>query len=107
MRNSIERMVALEPESMYLTHYSRIRPPRRLADDVLRRLDAFVRIAKLATEEFPARPVPVIQAAMESYLLSEARQHGITLSGREILEICQIDLELNAEGAAIWAQQLT
>jgi glyoxylase-like metal-dependent hydrolase (beta-lactamase superfamily II) len=107
MRTSIERMVALEPESMYLTHYSRIRPPRGLADDVLRRLDAFVRIAKQAIEEFPAHPVPVIRAAMESYLLSEARQHGITLSDREILEICQIDLELNAEGAAIWAQQLT
>jgi glyoxylase-like metal-dependent hydrolase (beta-lactamase superfamily II) len=105
MRNSIERMVALNPESMYLTHYSRIRPPRSLVNDVLRRMDAFVGITNQVIGKCPESAVPAIHEAMKSYLLSEARNHGITLSDQEILSVCELDLKLNAEGAAIWAQQ--
>jgi glyoxylase-like metal-dependent hydrolase (beta-lactamase superfamily II) len=105
MRDSIERMVALDPEAMYLAHYSRIRPPRSLAEDVLRRMDAFVEIALRGIEQCPESPVPGIQEVMESYLLNEGRKHGITLSDQEILNVCALDLKLNAEGAAIWARQ--
>lgn len=103
MRDSIERMIALEPEAMYLTHYSRIQPPRGLAQDVLRRMDEFVRLAKKAINEVPDDPVPAIRQAITAYLLSEARAHGVTLPDAAILDLYQIDLDLNAKGLAIWA----
>lgn len=103
MRDSIERMIALEPEAMYLTHYSRIQPPRSLAQDVLRRMDEFVRLTKKAINEFPDDPVPAIRQSITAYLLSEARAHGVTLPDAAILDLYQIDLDLNAKGLAIWA----
>jgi glyoxylase-like metal-dependent hydrolase (beta-lactamase superfamily II) len=103
MRDSIERMIALDPDAMYLTHYSQIRPPRTLAQDVLRRMDEFVRMTKKAIKEVPDDPVPVILDALSAYLLSEARKHGVLLPDQIILDLYQIDLELNAKGLAIWA----
>lgn len=99
MRDSIERMIAFEPEAMYLTHYSRIAPPRRLAQEVLRRMDDCVRIAKVGAGD-AAR----IARDMGDYLLAEARTHGCTLSDKDILDIWALDLELNAQGIALWAK---
>jgi glyoxylase-like metal-dependent hydrolase (beta-lactamase superfamily II) len=97
MRASITRMIGFEPEAMYLTHYSRIAPPRVLAEDVLRRMDECVRIAKTGTADADR-----IEKDMAAYLLSEARVHGCTLSDQVLLELWAMDLELNAKGLAVW-----
>lgn len=99
MRDSIERMIAFEPEAMYLTHYSRLAPPKQLAQEVLRRMDDCVRIAKVGAGD-AAR----IARDMGDYLLAEARAHGCTLSDKDILDIWALDLELNAQGIALWAK---
>ncbi len=99
MRDSIERMISFEPEAMYLTHYSRIAPPRRLAQEVLRRMDECVRIAKVGSGD-----TAKIEKDMAAYLLTEAHAHGCKLSDTEILDIWALDLELNAQGIALWAQ---
>jgi glyoxylase-like metal-dependent hydrolase (beta-lactamase superfamily II) len=107
MRDSVERMMALDPEAVYLTHFSRRSPPRPLAAEMLRRMDDCVKLTlaalKSAKEAAGADPVPVIRAALADYLLEEARSHGVALSDAEILEIWRMDLDLDAQGLAVWA----
>jgi glyoxylase-like metal-dependent hydrolase (beta-lactamase superfamily II) len=100
LRASVERMLALEPEAVYLTHFSRLAPPRPLAETMLRRLDDFVVIARAATA---AEPLPEIRAALERYFLAEARAHGTQLDDATILALWRMDIDLDAQGLAIWA----
>jgi glyoxylase-like metal-dependent hydrolase (beta-lactamase superfamily II) len=105
LRASVERMLALEPEAVYLTHFSRLTPPRALADTMLRRLDDFVAIARqaVATQAAGTDATPAIQAELARYVLAEARAHGVTLSDADILELWRMDIDLNGQGLAIWA----
>jgi glyoxylase-like metal-dependent hydrolase (beta-lactamase superfamily II) len=104
MRDSVERMLALEPEAVYLTHFSRRTPPRPLAEQMLRRMDDCVKLTLAAVKAAAgADPVPTIRAALAGYLLTEARAHGVALPDEEILELWRLDLDLDAQGLAIWA----
>lgn len=103
LRDSVERMVALEPEAIYATHFSRLAPPRPLAEAMLRRLDDFVGIALQAKQAAGGDPLPAIRAGLERYVLAEARAHGVTLPDADILDLWRMDIDLNAQGLAIWA----
>lgn len=100
LRASVERMLALDPEAVYLTHFSRIAPPRPLAADMLRRLDEFVAIGRAAAGSPDVEAA--IHAAQTVFLLREVRAHGVTLPDEEVLAIWKGDLDLNAQGLAIW-----
>ena len=102
LRDSVERMIALEPEAVYLTHFSRIAPPRPLAEIMLRRLDDFVGIT-LKARQAGGDLLATIKAAMEKYFLAEARAHGVTLPDEEILAIWHMDIDLDSQGLLIWA----
>ena len=102
LRDSVERMIALEPEAVYLTHFSRLAPPRPLAQAVLQRLDDFVGIA-LRAKKAGGDVLAGIRGAMETYFLAEARAHGVTLPDEEILSIWRMDIDLDSQGLAIWA----
>lgn len=105
LRASVGHMLALEPEAVYLTHYSRIAPPHALAADMLRRLDGVVRLARAAAQS--ADVMATTRATMTEFLLSEVRAHGVTLPDQEVLAIWQNDLDLNAQGLAIWLAEST
>jgi glyoxylase-like metal-dependent hydrolase (beta-lactamase superfamily II) len=100
MRSSIERILALDPEAVYLTHFSRLAPPAGLGRRVLALLDQYVAIALAASED--EDKTPRIRDALTALLLQESRRHGCRLSDREVLDIWKLDLELNAEGLAVW-----
>ena len=102
MRQSVERMLALRPDAVYLTHFSRLAPPEELAADMLRRLDRLVDIARAEAghgDGLAGR----IAAGIAAYLLTEARAHGTALADAEILALFQTDIDLNAQGLALWA----
>ncbi len=103
LRDSVERMIALNPEAVYLTHFSRLAPPRALAATMLRRLDDFVGITMQA-KKAGGDVLADIRSAMTTYFLAEARAHGITLPDEEILSIWKMDIDLDSQGLAIWAQ---
>jgi len=103
LRDSVERMLMLDPDSVYLTHFSRLAPPRLLAGQVLRRLDDFVGIA-LKAKHAGGDILGTIKTAMASYFLAEARAHGVTLPDDEILAIWHMDIELDSQGLAVWVQ---
>ncbi|MDP1653742.1 MAG: MBL fold metallo-hydrolase [Rhodocyclaceae bacterium] len=104
LRDSVEHMIALAPEAVYLTHFSRLAPPRALAETMLRRLDDFVGLTLKAVKA-NKDPLPFLRAALADYVLVEARAHGVTLRDEEILGLWRMDIDLNAQGLVIWANQ--
>ena len=102
MRRTIQRVLSLDPEAVYLTHFSRLAPPAELGRTVLVRLDRYVAIA-LAAREGEER-ITRIRDDLTALLLDDARAHGCRLSDDEILGIWALDLELNAQGLAGWLE---
>jgi glyoxylase-like metal-dependent hydrolase (beta-lactamase superfamily II) len=102
MRNSIERMLAFNPGAVYLTHFSRVAPPAELGRTVLAMIDQYVAIALAASadEDKTSR----IHDGLTKLLLEQAHNHGCRLSDEEILGIWKLDLELNAQGLAVWLE---
>ncbi len=102
MRCSIERMLSFNPDAVYLTHFSRLAPPAELGREVLRLLDRYVAIALAASVEDDR--TAFIRDGLTTLLLNEAHAHGSRLGDGEILDICHLDLELNAQGLAYWLE---
>ena len=101
MRQSVERLLAFKPEAMYLTHYSRVPDVAAQGAALLRRMDASVAMAEAAAGDGEARHAR-IKGELTAYLLAELRAHGCMLPEAEILEVLATDLELNAQGLAVW-----
>lgn len=101
MRHSIKRLMALQPESMYLTHYSRVPSVQAQGAALLRHLDVLVELALAEQETGDLRHVRIKQG-MADYLLGEIRKHGCQLPESDLLDIWATDLELNAQGLCVW-----
>ena len=101
MRQSVERLLAFKPEAMYLTHYSRVPDVEAQGAALLRRMDASVAMAEAAAGDGEARHAR-IKGELTAYLLAELRAHGCMLPEAETLEVLATDLELNAQGLAVW-----
>lgn len=101
MHASIDRLLALQPEAMYLTHYSRVAPVPALAADLQRRIDAMLVVARAHQDAGAARHAR-IKAGLTELLLAEARAFGCSMSEAELLQLWATDLELNAQGLGVW-----
>ena len=100
MRQSIRRMVAYRPESLYLTHYGRVGDVPRLAELLLGQMDTMVALARSLPND-DTRHAALVRGFGEIHLKS-LRAHGSTLSDAQILDLLALDLELNAQGMAVW-----
>ena len=105
MRASIRRLLALQPEAMYLTHYGQVLDAQRQGAELLRHIDCLVAIAQAERHAGEVRHARIKQA-MTDYLLAEVRQHGCRLPDDQLLAIWATDLELNAQGLGVWVDGL-
>ena len=100
LRASIERMLAFAPSHMLLTHYGQVGDVQRLGALLLGQLAEMVELA-LAVPQGSARHAALLRG-LEAIYLKRLRAHGVTLSDARIGELLALDLELNAQGIAIW-----
>jgi hydroxyacylglutathione hydrolase len=101
MHASIDRLLALRPEAIYLTHYGQVRDVARLGADLHRLIDAHVEAAlhhRGAGAERHAR----IKAELVGILHDEARRHGWRMAPDGLLRLMALDVELNAQGLVSW-----
>ncbi|MEX1272525.1 MAG: MBL fold metallo-hydrolase [Gammaproteobacteria bacterium] len=96
---SIDRLVAFRPREIYLTHYSRVTEIERLAADLHRDLDEFVRIAERCDE------LEAVRDALGDYLRARLAAHGCTLPAAAIDELLELDVRLNAQGLIAWRER--
>ncbi len=101
---SVDRIMACEPEQLYLTHYSRVRDLDRLAADMHAGIDAYVAIA-LEHQDKEDRGA-AIQDAMDDYLSTRLIEHGYKGDRDAIWSVLEIDIVLNAQGLVSWLQRL-
>ena len=93
---SIDRLVAVRPEAIYLTHNSRVTEIERLAADLHAELDAFVAIAHAHDG------VDAIRDALGAHLRTRLAEHGCSLATDALLEL---DVRLNAQGLVAWRER--
>lgn len=96
---SIDRLIALDAEAAYLTHYSRVGNLPELGEDLHGDLVAFVEIARRCADREDR--VEEIQRMMYAYLCARLDEHGFPDDGRRE-EWLAMDVELNAKGLAAW-----
>jgi len=100
LKASIDRLLGLSPQSLYLTHYSRVGEVPQLADALIRRIGELVALA-LAQDGKPDR-ASRLRAGVRELFLGWARDHGTPLPAERVAELLALDVELNAQGLEVW-----
>lgn len=101
LHRSIERIVSLGPQAVYVTHFGRLRDVPRLAADLHRLIDAHAALALQNAHSGSERRARLSEGVAQ-IVLSEARRQGWTLPERQVLEVFKLDIELNAQGLEAW-----
>lgn len=101
---SVDRIMACDPEQLYLTHYSRVRDLPRLAADMHAGIDAFAEMA-LAHRDASDRG-KAIETAMRDHLSARLVAHGFRGDSDAIRSVIDIDVVLNAAGLVSWLERL-
>ena len=106
---SIDRIVALRPKAVCLTHYGPVRDVPRLAADLHRQIDAMVAMAGECARRAAGRDDPegsmlraCLRDGMRDLIFDEARRQGWTADEAELQRIFTLDIGLNADGLAAW-----
>lgn len=105
MKASVGRLMALDPQWAYLTHFSRVGGLPRLADDLRRRVDGFVALARAAPAG--AARHQALKDALGGYLRAELRGAGWRGGDAQAAALLALDIELNAQGIGVWLDRET
>lgn len=100
LARSVERLLAADPAWVYLTHYGRVGDVQRLGAQGLALLREMVALG-LRLRAAPQRHAALC-AALEALYLEGVRAHGCAFAPDEVRALLAIDIELNAQGMAVW-----
>lgn len=99
LRASVQRMLAFDPACIYLTHYSRVTGVPRLASLLLALLDAMVAIGE--RQRNAADRHTVLKRELTALYSHSLAEHGVEPTAA-VIELLAMDIELNAQGMAVW-----
>ncbi|MBI2320072.1 MAG: MBL fold metallo-hydrolase [Betaproteobacteria bacterium] len=105
LRRSIDLLLDLRPQAIYITHFSQVRDVPRLASDLKRLIDAHEQLARRERDSGPERHAR-LRDGVARLVLEEARRAAWCVSTREALEVFATDIELNAQGLGAWLDSL-
>ena len=97
---AVDRILACEPEQLYLTHYSRVSDLDRLAAEMHAGIDNYVALA-LEYAEDPDR-LAALEAALLEYYVQRLSEHGYAGDRDAVASTMGIDIPLNAQGLEVW-----
>lgn len=101
MLASIDRLMALEPALMYLTHFGQVKPTSTLVSDLKKSVLAFRDIA-LNEQQNQTNRQAAIEQKLKEWLLNAL---GAEADGEEADWLAN-DIQLNAQGLEVWLQRL-
>jgi glyoxylase-like metal-dependent hydrolase (beta-lactamase superfamily II) len=105
LESSVRRMLARAPRCMYLTHYGRVEDVPRLGSLLLGLLAQLVALGR--RERHAANRHEVLKRGQLDLFCASLAAHGCTMARAQVAELLAIDLELNAQGMAIWLDRET
>ncbi len=97
---SVDRIIQLQPQAAYLTHYSRVVEIARLGEDLHADIDAYVAIAGRCAEA-PER-ANRIAAELFEHLSARLDTHGFPSDAALRHELLDGDVRLNTAGLDAW-----
>jgi glyoxylase-like metal-dependent hydrolase (beta-lactamase superfamily II) len=98
---SINRLLALKPEAMYLTHYGRVENVEQLARMLHASIDDMVDVARVADDGAPDRHSRLVKGLADLYARRLA-EHGWQGDRHALMHWLGVDIELNAQGLGVW-----
>ena len=98
---SIDRILALEPEAAFLTHYGRVTGLEALAPHLHEFIDEWCELTLAVEGEGQARQA-ALETALEKSLMTRLRAHGCTLDDAACRDLLANDVHLNAQGLLVW-----
>ena len=101
LRTSVERLLARNPQAMYLTHYGCVTGVAELGRALRARTDAHIAIANAAAGAGAARKQQLTDGLC-TLLMDELQVHGSPLTRMQALAVWGLDIELNAQGLEVW-----
>lgn len=104
MHASIDRITALGPRAVFLTHYSRVTEIERLAADLHTCVDRYIEIAKAHEHDEEAQNS--IRHALHDFLTERLVAHGTHIEPAKRETWLEMDMNLNAAGLLAWRQRL-
>jgi len=97
---AIDRILGFDPRKLFLTHYSQVTDLGRLAEDLHRRIDDFVRLVTQHADD--ANRTANVHESMYAYFIEELAAHGFAGGEDEVREIVGKDVALNTMGLEFW-----
>jgi glyoxylase-like metal-dependent hydrolase (beta-lactamase superfamily II) len=97
---AIDRIMAQNPQQVFLTHYSRITDLGRLATDMHRRIEDFVTLAERHAND--ADRTAAMHSSMFRYFREQLAGHGFAGDDDRLHAIIDVDIELNTMGLEHW-----
>ena len=102
---SIDLILGLKPEAVYVTHYSQVRDVQAKGAVLHRLVDAHAELGLREKHAGAARPER-LREGVKRIILEEARRWGSHLPDDRILDIYSNDVELNTQGLGFWLDSL-
>jgi glyoxylase-like metal-dependent hydrolase (beta-lactamase superfamily II) len=100
LRHSVQRMLDMQPEAMYLTHFGGVRHVQQLGRQFLAQLDDIVSLGRELAE------TPGRHLALKLGLAKLMQRHAEIAVGQaaaaQVASLMALDIELNAQGMGIW-----
>ncbi len=97
MKATVERIVSLAPETVYLTHFGPVKNVREVAESLMASVDRHVEIALEARGEREG-----IESRLKALYRDMIRENGQEDRMAEIERANRWDIELNTQGLACW-----
>ena len=100
LRQSVRRMLSYQPQRLYLTHYGCVENVPALGEMMLAQIDEMVALAE------PLRAAvnrhQLLRQGLAAMYVRKLRTHGCHFTDDQALSLLAMDIELNAQGLAVW-----
>ncbi|MED5238170.1 MAG: MBL fold metallo-hydrolase [Pseudomonadota bacterium] len=105
LKASIRKLLSLNPERMFLTHYGMLEDPEEPGQRLLAMVDDYVALAEQAASGDSEGLMARLELSLRDYLFGKARQHGVALSDEALEGVLGFDINLNSQGLKVWIEQ--
>ena len=104
LQDSIRRLLAADPACMYLTHYGRVGEVPRLGALLLQLIDELAALGQ--AQRSASDRHEALKRGQLAISPPGRAAHGCTMDSAAIAQLLAMDLELNAQGIAIWLDRV-
>lgn len=103
---SIAKLMAKQPQSMFLTHYGELPNPQQYQQELVDQIKSYVDIALACEEQAVADQAAnvekLLQEQLTNFTVKRLKASGVDLPEQTMLATIGMDMRLNAQGLAVW-----